>query len=244
MTNETTADPAEVARRLIRSRDRAVLSTVHGDRGGWPHGSLVLVACTHDATPLLFISDLAEHTRNIKHDPRVSLLFDGTEGLDDPLTGARAAVLGRCLIEQDGGAKARFLARHPSAGIYAGFADFNLYRVEIEAAHVVAGFGRINWVTGDDVRSEPSAKLAEREADIIEHMNEDHAEALQAYAAMLLGLEGEGWRMTGCDSEGIDLRLGGKIARLDFQDRVVDAAGARTELVRLAKQARGVPGLA
>ncbi len=232
------------ARRLIRSRDRAVLSTCHGERGGWPHGSLVLVACAQDATPLLFISDLAEHTRNIKHDPRVSLLFDGTEDLDDPLTGARAAILGRAVLDDGEAARARFLSRHPSAAVYAGFQDFHLYRVEIEAAHVVAGFGRIDWVVGADLRATTSDALTERETDIVTHMNEDHADALQAYASGLLGISSEGWRMTGCDCEGFDMRLGGKTARVEFSAPVSNAAEARAELVRLAKQARGLPPVA
>ncbi|MBL6597894.1 MAG: DUF2470 domain-containing protein [Alphaproteobacteria bacterium] len=242
MKNMKTLTPGATARHLLRSRDRAVLSTLHGDRSGWPHGSLVLTACAHDASPLLLISDLAEHTRNLGNDPRVSLLFDGTEGLDDPLTGPRVSVLGRAKITSDPYSRARFLSRHPSAAIYAGFADFQLYRVEIEAAHLVAGFGRIDWVEGDEVRFESSKPLIEQEADIVAHMNDDHASAIQIYAEHLAEMEGEGWRMTGCDPEGFDLRLGGKTARLDFDHPVLDGAGARAELVRLANRARALRG--
>ena len=241
MNDDTRPDASVTARRLIRTQDRAILSTLHGDRVGWPYGSLVMTACEHDATPLMFISDLAEHTRNIKRDSRVSLLFNGTDGLDDPLTGPRATILGRARVNKSEAARARFLARHPSAEIYAGFSDFHLYSVDVESAHIVAGFGRIDWVDGVDVRFPSSAALLEQEFDIVAHMNDDHADAIADYAGRLLGLGGTGWRMTGCDSEGLDLRLGGETARLDFENPVVDAVGARVELVRLVKRARGVP---
>ncbi|MDA1308158.1 MAG: pyridoxamine 5'-phosphate oxidase family protein [Proteobacteria bacterium] len=230
-------NPREAVRQLIRACDRAVLSTAQHDREGWPHGSLVLVACDQAATPLLFISDLAEHTRNIVVDQRVSLLFDGTEGLDDPLTGSRAAVFGRA-ERCDDASRARFLARHPSAAIYAGFSDFHSYRVSIERAHLVAGFGRIHWIDGKEIPGPSSLALQAAEADIVAHMNDDHADAVQAYASELLGMPGKGWRLTGCDSEGVDMRLDGKTARLRFAKPVFDAGGARAELVGLAKLAR------
>ncbi len=238
MSTATETTPEAIARRLIRSRDRAALSTLQNSRSGWPHGSLVLTACAHDATPLLFLSDLAEHTQNIRADPRVSLLFDGTEGLDDPLKGARVSVLGHAEIVSDARLRARFLARHSSAEIYSGFSDFHLFRVEIDAAHLVAGFGRIDWIEGDAVRSESSPMLIEQEPDIVAHMNDDHAEAVQQYATILAGMEGEGWRITGCDSEGFDLRLGGETARIDFDVPVRDGVGARSELIRLVGKAR------
>ncbi|MFO0294160.1 MAG: pyridoxamine 5'-phosphate oxidase family protein [Rhodospirillales bacterium] len=84
--------PGDIARGLIRAADRATLATLGaagGPAAGEPYASLVLVACLHDATPVLLISRLADHTRNIAAEPRVSLLFDGTSGLDEPRTGAR-----------------------------------------------------------------------------------------------------------------------------------------------------------
>jgi putative heme iron utilization protein len=228
-------------RHLARTRDRAVLSTLQRDADGWPYGSLILTACDHGAAVLMFISDLADHTRNIKLDPRVSFLFDGTGGFDDPLTGPRVTLMGRAERTENKNARARFLARHPAAVIYADFADFNLYRVVVERAHVVAGFGQIHWVDGTEVSTVSHVPLEEAEAEIVAHMNDDHIDALRSYARDLLGLEGEGWRMTGCDPDGLDLRLGGETARLDFKTPVADAAGARRELIRLAKLARGEP---
>lgn len=239
MTNDPAA--AETARRLLRALDTATLATAH-HQGGWPFASLVLGAADHDATPLLLISTLAEHTRNLAAEPRVSLLFDGTAGLESRLTGARVTVLGRAEISRAPHHRQRFLARHPDAAVYADFGDFAVYRVAVERAHLVAGFGRIDWIAADDLlyRLPEDCPLIEQEAGVVAHMNEDHADAIQLYATRLLGAEGEGWRMTGCDPEGCDLRRGGEVLRLDFDKPARDAESARVELVRLVKRARAV----
>ena len=125
-------------RRLIRGQDRGSLATLlAGD--GTPYASLVLYATLADSTPVLFLSALAEHTKNLKADPRASLLVDGTAGLADPLTGARATLVGR-LEEVDASvAQARYLARHPSAEAYVSFGDFRFYALKVTRAHLVAG---------------------------------------------------------------------------------------------------------
>src|SRR3954452_24458191 len=130
--------PAIIARRVIRAAGRATLATGQRDGGGWPYPSLVLTALDHDASPLLLISDLADHTANIKADPRAGLLFDGTGGLAEPLTGPRVSVLGRMEVTDDPRHRARFLARHESASLYAGFADFTVWHMVVERAHLVA----------------------------------------------------------------------------------------------------------
>lgn len=234
-----TPSPAEQGRALIRARPLAALATGMAD-GGWPYASLVLAACAPDATPLLMISALAEHTKNLMADPRVSLLFEATAGLENPLTGPRLTVLGEAVRSEAAEDRNRFLRRHPEAELYAGFGDFAVWRVVPRRAHLVAGFGRIHWVEGEEVLDRGEPALAEAEAGIIDHMNHDHADAIQLYAAKLLGLAGGDWRMTGCDPEGIDLRRGGETARLAFPRRVADAPAARQELVRLVKTARTV----
>ena len=238
-----TADPRALApgaqiRSLMRRLDRATLSTGMAGDSGWPYGSLVMAATDQDGSPLMLLSDLAEHTANLKADPRVCLLFDGTAGLAEPLTGARASVLGRVEKIGDERLAERYLRRHPSARMFAGFGDFNFYRVTVERAHIVAGFGKIHWVEAADILSERAPALEEAEAGIVAHMNEDHTDANQLYASVLLGREGTGWEMTGCDTEGCDLRLGGEIARLDYDAPVQNADETRKALVGLVKHAR------
>lgn len=144
---DTPEPPARVACRVIAAADRAVLAT---SQAGWPYASLVLPALDATGAPLLLLSDLAEHAKNLKADPRCSLLFDGTGGLEDPLTGPRVTVMGEARPVVDADLLARFVARHPSAEIYAGFGDFQLYRMTVARVHLVAGFGHIHWIEASD----------------------------------------------------------------------------------------------
>jgi heme iron utilization protein len=236
----TTRDPAVFGRLLARSCTRAALAT---SLNGAPYASLVLITLDLDASPLLLLSDLAQHSRNIAFDPRVSLLLDGTEGQPDPLTGSRLTLLGRALPTDDPRCLARFMSHHPASAAYAGFRDFHLYRVIVERGHLVAGFGRIEWINGGDFLFQPDAgALAAAETEILRHMNADHSDTIAHYACGLLGRTGTGWRMTGIDPEGIDLRRDGGAARLDFAapilSPVLTLEAARAALVQLSGAAR------
>ena len=232
---------ASTARRLMRAVDRATLATMlPGAANPWPYASLVLVAADYDASPLLLISTLAEHTKNLAQDPHASLLFDGTQGLDDPLTGARVTVLGTLEPEDDPVRLRRFVARHPSASLYAGFKDFRLYRMQVARAHLVAGFGRIHWIEAGNLLGQAAdiSWLREHEPSILGHMNDDHAPTIDFYAQNLLHGSGSGWRLTGVDREGADLRRAGAVARLDFPVSVNDLDAVRQSFVALAQSAK------
>jgi putative heme iron utilization protein len=232
---DAAASPAATARHLLRSQDRAVVATL---MAGQPYASLVLIATSPTGAPLLLTSDLAQHTLNLKEDASVSLLVDGTAGLEEPLTGPRVTLVGRAAPSEDKAFLARFIARHPSAGFYAGFRDFHLYAVTVERAHLVAGFGRIDWIAAADLLPAGLDALAAAERGILAHLNQDHAETVQLCAHRLLGREGDGWIMTGLDVEGADLRRGGTVARLPFAAPARDPEAVRAELVRLAAAAR------
>jgi hypothetical protein len=236
-----TDDMAHTVRDLLRRLDRASLaSALPGqEHTAWPYASLVLVAVDHDLAPILLLSNLAEHAKAIAADSRVSLLFDGTAGLAQPLTGPRVTLLGRAAKTGDERLRRRFLAHHPDAEMYAAFGDFNFYRVAPERAHLVAGFGRIRWLSATELLPEPPPMaLAESEADILAHMNADHVDAIQLYAGRLLGLPAGEWRMTGIDAEGLDLRHAGRVERLAFDAPIGDAAEARKVLIALVAKAR------
>ncbi|MDP7232710.1 MAG: pyridoxamine 5'-phosphate oxidase family protein [Alphaproteobacteria bacterium] len=230
---ETKIAPEERARRLVRTRDRGTLATL---TEGAPYASLVLGASDHAGAPLLLLSDLAKHTCNIKADSRVSLLFEDTAELEDPLTGARVTLLGRAELYEGDAERTRYLARHPSAAGYAEFGDFNFYRVSVTRAHLVDGFGVIDWIDGDALACK-APELAAVEPEIVADMNANHANTIALYAAYLLGLEGQGWTMTGIDALGLDLRAGSCVARLEFAAPVTHPESARHTLHALAKAA-------
>ncbi|SLN22011.1 HugZ family pyridoxamine 5'-phosphate oxidase [Oceanibacterium hippocampi] len=226
------------ARRLLRGTGTATLATLDV-AGGGPYASLVQVATDLAGRPLLLLSGLARHTANLIADPRVSLLFDGTAGLAERLTGPRLSLQGGIArIDKSGAGAERFLRRHPGAAGYVGFGDFALYQVEPAEAHLVAGFGRIVAIAAAELLAPVADPLAEAEEGIVAHMNDDHADALDLYATRLLGRSGRGWRMTGIDGEGIDLALAGETARLAFPRRIADAADARAVLVELVGEAQ------
>ena len=225
--------PAVVARDLVRRHDRAALATIFRTdptatpprrlATGWPYVSLVLSATDLDGNPLLLLSDLADHSRNLAAEPRLSLLYDGTRGLAEPLTGSRLTLAGQAERSDHSRHRRRFLARHPGAALYADFADFRLYRVRVERGHLVAGFGRIHWLGSDELLvPEPDWRaLAEAEPALLGRLNAEHASILAALGLKLVGEAGP-WQLTGVDPEGCDLRLGGRTARLSFPERVSD----------------------
>lgn len=237
--------PAQMSRALMRTGLKGALATIEAG-SGHPYVSLVTVATAMNGTPIVLISNLALHTKNAQKDPRASLLFDGTSPQGDPLAGGRLSVIGQLekIVDQSEAqaVKQRFLARHPEAEMYAGFADFGFYGLRVERAHFIGGFGRIVDLKAEDLLLDLSqaSQLREAEPEIVAHMNEDHADTLDLYASRLLGLpSGPGqWRMTGMDPEGLDIVREGNAARLTFPEKVYTAPAARAIFKHLAYKAR------
>jgi len=225
------SEPALLGRRLLRRCGRAALAS---SLRGAPYASLVLCAVDLDASPLLLLSDLAQHSRNIAFDPRVSLLLDGAAGSGQPLAGPRLSVLGRAEATADRRLLARFTRRHPESAGYAAFADFRLYRISLERGHLVAGFGRIDWIDGADLLfPADSTALAAAEPEILAWINENRHAAL----ARCAGQPGADCRATGCDPEGLDLVCGETALRREFARPVCAPDEVPEAVDRLARSA-------
>ena len=226
---------------LMRSLRSASLSTGLATVDGWPYGSMVTVAIDQGAHPLLLMSGLSDHTRNLAEDSRASLLFVQPTRHRNPQRGARVTVMGKIRKTNKLEHAARFLTIHPEAEMYAGFSDFNFYRMSVERAHWVGGFARAQWLGGKYVMPGRAAvrAISESKAGIMEHMNSDHDNAVDLYAQKLLGRRGDGWRMVGIDGDGADLERDGRFVRLRFPSAISNAAEARDILVSLAGEARG-----
>jgi putative heme iron utilization protein len=229
---------------LLRGATKASLATLLARLPGHPYASLVLVATEPDGTPLFLISRLALHTHNLAADARASLLVDGTDGLADPLTGGRITLIGRAGPVHGATAKPRFLARHPAAQAYAGFADFTMYALHVVQAHYVGGFGTIVDMAPAELTCavDDAQALVAAEPDILAHMNADHRDAIALYATEIAQRAAGDWRMSGIDPEGIDLLHRSNAARIEFPARVRTPAEARAALVALAKEARDRQG--
>jgi len=238
MTPDKTFEPRLAAKKLLREARSGALATVMQGSGD-PYCSLVNVATTIGAAPVLLLSKLALHTKNLLSDARVSLMLDERkEG--DPLEGARIMLMGRCVKDDDTATRVAYLRRHPDAEMYADFPDFSFYRMEIGRAHLVAGFGRIVDLKPQDVLSDvaDARALVEAETDAIAHMNTDHADACRLYATKLLGAADGNWRCVGIDPEGIELQKGRVALRLPFPQRVTALGPLRAILKELAERAR------
>ncbi len=234
-------NPAESARSLLRRSRQGALATLTPGSGD-PYCSLVNVASDIDGSPILLISRLALHTRNIMADARVSLMLDERVA-GDPLEGARIMLAGRAeQAEPDHAAvlRGRYLNAHPSAEAFVGFKDFAFFRIGVAGAHLVAGFGRIVDLAPAQFLSDLSdaAALVEAEPGAVAHMNEDHRDALDLYATKLLGAESAEWRCVGCDPDGMDMQAGTATLRLVFPERVTNGTELRKMLVRLVGEAR------
>jgi heme iron utilization protein len=234
-------DAANLARSLLRRSRQGALATLMANSGD-PYCSLVNVASHPDGSPILLISRLALHTKNILADARVSLMLD-ERAAGDPLEGSRIMLAGRA--EEASGDQAailrrRYLNAHPSAEVFVKFDDFSFFRILPAAAHLVAGFGRIVDLKPGQFLTDISdaAALLEAEQGAIDHMNADHRDAMNLYATRLLGAESADWRCTGCDPDGIDMQAGQTTLRLTFSRRIVTPAALRQMLKQLADQAR------
>jgi putative heme iron utilization protein len=231
-------DPRIAAKKLMREARSGALATLMPGSGD-PYCSLVNVATAFDGAPLLLISTLAVHTKNLIADSRVSLMLDERkEG--DPLEGARVMLMGRAAVTTDEHDRRRYLARQPEAEMFAGFADFAFYRLEIASAHLVAGFGRIVDLKPQDILVDVAGAddLLAAEERASAHMNEDHADACRLYATRLAGAAEGDWRCAGFDPEGLELQHGRVAVRVPFPQRVNGAGPLRAVLVQMAETAR------
>ena len=239
-------DASRLARSLLRRSRQGALATLMPISGD-PYCSLVNVASHPDGSPILLISRLALHTRNLLGDARLSLMLDErAEG--DPLEGSRIMLAGRA--EQAGAddvaiVRRRYLNAHPASEAFVNFKDFSFFRIRPTGAHLVAGFGRIVDLKPEQFLTDISdaAPLLEAEQGAIDHLNADHREAINLYATKLLGAKSADWRCTGCDPDGMDLQAGMTTLRLDFARRIVTPAALRQALKQLADQARAAASI-
>jgi hypothetical protein len=238
MTPDQAYEAKTAAKTLLREARSGALATLMPGSGD-PYCSLINVATAFDGAPVFLLSRLALHTKNVLADPRASLMLDERKD-GDPLEGARIMLMGTLAVIDDVSARARYLARHPDAYMFAGFGDFAFYRMTMTRAHLVAGFGRIDDLTPADVLTDVSdaADLLDAEAGAIKHMNDDHADALRLYATKLLGAPDGPWRCVGCDPDGLDLQNGRAALRLPFSQRINSPGALRQILVELAEKAR------
>jgi heme iron utilization protein len=229
------SDQAQKARTLLKRQSVGVLSTHSVDVEGYPFGSIAPYVLNYDGAPTMLISDIAQHTRNIKRNNKVSLtIFD--QCVDDPQASSRLTWIGNAepVDPSDTKIRHRYLRYFPSAESYFETHDFSLYCIRLRRARFIGGFGEIYWI-------EPDAMLlknpfGETESSIVEHMNQDHKEALFHYCNVLKMTAVDAVTMTGIDSEGFDMLADNRKLRIDFDMSISTIEEARATLVKLARR--------
>jgi heme oxygenase (biliverdin-IX-beta and delta-forming) len=232
--NEAGAEAVADVKRLMRLARTGALATLEA-RGGAPLTTLIGVASDFDGAPLFLMSTLSRHTRNLAGDPRASLLLTGRHERGDPLNHPRVTLSGRVERCAAPRVKVRYLQRNPKAGLYAGFADFALYRLQIDDVHFNGGFGRAAALTVAEVLSprESEAALVEAEEALLAEVNALGRAELTRLAGRNAspGAPGPGgWRAIGLDAEGLDLAAGVRAARAQFATPAHDPEAWRARL--------------
>jgi heme iron utilization protein len=240
---ETTADAIRLAKTLIRTARYGAIATIEPETG-WPTATRVGVSTDFDGAPILLISRLAAHTKALLKDVRCSLLL-GTPGKGDPLAHARVTIACEAREIEPGSDEAkrmanRYLCHQPKAQLYVGLGDFRFFRLDPKSASLNGGFGKAYALTAAElINANPAnAELAMTEPGAVEHMNDDHSEAVGLYAEYFAKAEPGRWRLVGVDAEGMDLVDGDDVRRIWFETELNSSDDMHKTLVRMAGEAR------
>lgn len=243
--SESSSTLAQEARGFTRSQQNGVLSTLSRRIEGFPFGSVTPFILDHAGRPVLLISDIAEHTRNIADDNRVSLIVQPFS--QDMQETARVTILGHAIQISDvehpkqSALGQRYLSFFPQAEAYFGMHDFRFYRLDPVRIRYIGGFGKIHWLDAEKWTCE-TGQLSAAEASILAHMNADHADNLKAYCAHTHGFPAQSAHMLGIDPEGFDVLAESadvtRRLRFHFDTAVLSAESAREALVALARECR------
>jgi ABC-type Fe3+-hydroxamate transport system substrate-binding protein/putative heme iron utilization protein len=242
---ESRPSPAEEARTIVACTTTATLGSLSEDGGPW--ASMVAFATLRDGRPVLVVSTLAEHGRNLLRDGRASLSVVSPARGKDPLDSGRVSLAGR--VEQaapDEADEARdaYVRAVPPAGLFAGFGDFHTWVLRVERVRWVGGYGRMDSVTVADYAAAQADPVAPGAAQAIDHLNADHADALLQMARNLAGYtDATNARCVRADRYGLDLAVetprGRATPRVGFDERLDEPRGLRAATVSLAHRARG-----
>ena len=245
---EFTKRAGEVRDLIFRER-HSTLSTISKKLAGWPFGSIAPYATTSAGEPIVMISEIAEHTRNLRADARASLLISDSRAIDDPQAGGRATLIGYAMpvpapFLDD--ARRRYLELFPNSASYFEAHDFTLFQIKLTEVRYIGGFGDIHWIPREEVIDSFADSvldpLSAHAQMICDHMNEDHADALIMFAEKLADIQADSARMIHADSVGFDFIAvrGGthRHVRVAFPEPATSPEGARKAMVNLVRQVR------
>lgn len=229
------------AKTLSRTHHSGVLSTLSTSMPGYPFGSVVPFYLTAQGDAIIYISDIALHTRNIKADPKVSLtIFDADE--DDSQANGRVTLLGNAEQVSAQEVKAQYLALFPQAKSYEQTHDFNFYKIRAERIRYIGGFGKIHWISKEQWFV-PHQDWHSDATGMINHMNEDHVDAMQAFIRANTELDCAQPKMISVFPEGAHYCCDGHVVYVPFHELCHSPTQVRQALVKLTHEARAQLGI-
>ena len=225
------------ARQLMRAQHSGILSTISVSVSGYPFGSVTPFMLTGNGDLVIYASDIAQHARNIKADPKVSICInDGAQ--EDSQASARVTVLG--LAEADSVSDAdieRYYRLFPQARAYVKAHDFRFYTIKTKRVRYIGGFGEIYWFAEDAWRNS-FVDMSASENGAIEHMHDDHMDALQAIYADITGQHADSPQMLSIFQEGFHLSAGDKSWFVPYHQELAQPGDLRKAMVELTQHAR------
>jgi putative heme iron utilization protein len=236
---------AECARTLMYLGRIGSLSTLSRKQPGFPFGSVMPYGLDDRGRPIFLISTMAMHTQNLQADPRASLLVTQADTGGDPLGASRLTLVGSVLPLQPSevpAARQLYLRRYDNSKYWIDFEDFSFYRMEVVDVYYVGGFGVMGWVPASEYDRAQPDPLADSTAEIIQHMNADHKDALILIARAFTGIASQEAAMTSVDRLGFHVRLktedAMRGARIAFLREVRSPEETRDVLIEMVQQAR------
>jgi heme iron utilization protein len=244
VANSVRPSAAEEARSIAASTNTGTLATLTAD--GDPWASLVTYGLLGGA-PVLCVSNLAEHGRNLAADPRASIAIVAPNTESDPLASGRVTLAGVVEHPDDGeraAARDAHLAAVAAARYYIDYSDFSLWVLRVQRVRWVGGYGRMDSATGEAYAAAEPDPVKPNAAGAIDHLNADHPESLVAMAKVLGGYpDTTAATCTGADRYGLDLRVvterGLAYTRVGYAapiHSIDELRSATAQLVRLARQ--------
>lgn len=229
------------AKNLLRSVGVGVISSHSNNLKGYPFGSVTPYLCGSDGSVYFYISDIAQHAKNLTIDQRMSItVFEQVES-GDQNTNGRVTVVGDAVpveSEQQEQIIDQYVRLYPEAESYRQAHDFKMWRLDVKRVRYIGGFGKIFWLEQEEWLAPESPWPYENEQGMIKHMNEDHQDAMSLMLKQHFSIDDEAPEMSGVLIDGCFIRSNLRNFWISFDRVCKDSTDVRKALVVLTKAAR------
>ena len=225
---------------LYRSNNAAILSTISKKYEGYPFGSFITYVSDKNRTLLMYTSDIAQHTKNLKTNSKACVTIFKLDTEYDKQNSSRLTLMGDLKdVSEDNieECQERFVKFLPESKKYSSMHDFKFYKLEISRIRWIGGFGDIAWINPKNWQDD-QPRWAKDEKMIINHMNDDHANVLQSALHAQHGIKDKKVNMIALSVDGYYVKSNEEIYFISFEAPVFKPLDYRKVLVKQAKDYR------